>query len=120
MSGAFPTLVGIGATITRTTVYATKVQTSSSGMERRARFQATPVYKFNFKINSLNTARAGNELNTLVAFFESNSGMFDTFTFTDPVDGSVRTCRFDTDELDVSRIVNTLWESGIDIITVKT
>jgi hypothetical protein len=120
MAGTFPTLVGIDIAVKRTTVYATGLQTSSSGLERRARFQSTPVYRYNLRINSLNTARAGNELSTLVAFFESQAGRFDTFNFTDPVDGTVRSCRFDSDELDVTRIVSALWESGVDIISVKT
>lgn len=115
----FPTLIGVDVVVTRTTVYATKVQRSGSGMERRARLQSTPLYRFRFKINSLRTTRASNEVATLASFFERMAGQWDTFTFVDPVDGTSRTCRFEEDELDIEKIVATLFSSGVTFITVK-
>lgn len=116
----FPTFIGLDISVVRTTIYATKVQRSGSGMERRAKFQATPLYRFRLRINSLRTTRAGNEVTALASFFERMAGQFDTFSFTDTVDGTVRTCRFESDELDLEQIVALLFSTGITFITVKT
>jgi hypothetical protein len=108
---AFPTLAGVNMEVHRTPVYATKVLTSKSGKEQRAKFQATPFYRFDISISFLReTSGAGNEMQALLDFFLTVKGKWDTFTFTDPYDGTTRTCRLDQDEIDAGRIVNGVWE----------
>jgi hypothetical protein len=60
------------------------------------------------------------ELSTLVTFFETHKGKWDSFLFNDPVDGAQRRVRFAQDNLDLERIVNLVWAgNAIELISVK-
>jgi hypothetical protein len=139
VSGTFTvdTLPGLKMECTRTPVYATLIQTSSSGKEGRAVFQSTPRYKFSLAFEFLRSpARGGiytTEAQALVDFFDLQKGRFDTFTFYDPLlvetygrsgtagaGGSGRTCRFDSDEVKFQRFNTGFWQvAAVDLISVK-
>jgi hypothetical protein len=61
------------------------------------------------------------ELAALQTFFETQKGQWDTFNYTDPVDSTVRTCRFAMDSMDIERIVNLCWKgaSAVRLISTK-
>src|SRR4051794_32226937 len=107
--------------VVRTPVYATRVLTSKSGKEQRARFQSTPRYRFEVSIAFLReSSTLGNEMQALLDFFDAVKGKWDTFSFTDPYDGTSRTCRLDQDEINIGRIVNGVWQlPSLKIISVK-
>ena len=121
----FPTFKGIDVAVKRSEIYSTLIQAGATGKEQRASFQSTPRYQFELTFNFLrqtgySTNTVSDELATLQAFFESVLGQFGTFTFTDPVDSTVRTCRFAQDNDDLTRIGAKVWDGGvIKIITVK-
>jgi hypothetical protein len=126
MTATFPTLPGLDITVKRTEIFSTVVQTAASGKELRGSFQATPRFQFDLTFNALRQTgfsvnTAFDELSTLQAFFESMLGMSGTFNYTDPVDGTVRLCRFYQDSMDIERIVNLAWKgsSAMKLISVK-
>ena len=126
MSGTFPTLPGLDISVKRTDVYSTMVQAGGTGKEQRASVQATPRYRFELTFNffrqtNFSAQTTFDELASLVTFFETQKGRWDAFNFTDPVDGTVRTCRFDQDELDIQRIVQLCWKgvSAVKLISTK-
>ena len=122
---AFPTLKGLDIAVKRTEIYSTLVQAAASGKELRASFQSTPRYQFELTFNFLRQSgyssnTPSDELATLQAFFESMLGQWGTFTYTDPVDSTVRTCRFAQDTIDFTRIGNKVWDGGVvKLISVK-
>ena len=122
----FPdTLAGIDIAVVRAEVYATKVQTSTSGKELRASFQSTPRYTYELTINFLRQAgwrmnMVQDELQTVTNFFTLHLGGWDSFLFNDPVDGVQRRVRFNDDTLTLTKIVNLCWTGGtIKLISVK-
>ncbi len=121
MSGTFPsTLPGIGAALTRTPIFATKLQESRSGKELATAWWSLPKYRYTVHINFLRQAGAFVELATLSNFFEAQKGQYDTFQFTDPYTGTVQTCRFESDEMDFTRDEFGVWKADKVIFrTVK-
>ena len=122
----FPdTLMGIDIAVARSVIYATKIQTASSGKELRASFQSTPRYAYELTLNFLR--QSGFSVNTLLdeaaalsAFYVTHRGQWDSFLYNDPVDGVQRRVRFAQDNLDLKRIVNLCWDGGtIKLISVK-
>lgn len=126
MSGTFPTLPGLNIAIKRTEIYSTLVQPGATGKEQRASFQATPRFQFDLTFNFFRQAAFSaqtvfDELSSLQTFFETQKGQWDTFNFTDPVDSTVRTCRFAQDTMDIERIVYLCWKgaSAMKLISTK-
>ncbi len=126
MSGTFPTLPGLDIAVKRSEAYSTAVQVGSSGKEQRASFQATPRFSFELTFNffrqtAFSAQTTFDELASLQTFFETQKGRWDTFSFTDPVDSTVRTCRFDQDTLSIERIVALAWKgaAAVRLISVK-
>jgi hypothetical protein len=122
----FPdTLMGFDIKVTRKEIYSTIVQSAASGKELRAGLWSTPRYSYQLNLNfvrqsgfSVNTLV--DELSTLVTFFETHKGKWDSFLFNDPVDGAQRRVRFAQDNLDLERIVNLVWAgNAIELISVK-
>jgi hypothetical protein len=122
----FPdTLMGFDIKVTRKEIYSTIVQSAASGKELRAGLWSTPRYSYQLNLNfvrqsgfSVNTLV--DELITLVTFFETHKGKWDSFLYNDPVDGVQRRVRFDMDELTLERLFNLVWSGGsIDLISVK-
>ena len=82
----FPTMAGLDIAIKRTPVYATKVQTASSGKEMRASFQSTPRFRYSLPLNFLRQAvlnMDGDEAAQLLAFFGAHKGTWDSFWLPD-------------------------------------
>jgi len=125
MAGTFPTLKGLDIAVKRSEIYSTMVQVGSSGKEQRGSFQATPRFQFELTINFLrqtgySTNTVSDELATLQAFYEAQLGQMLTFSYTDPVDSTVRTCRFMEDVQGLTRIGGKVWDGGVvKLITVK-
>jgi hypothetical protein len=118
MAGTFPAFPGLDIRVLRSAVYATGIQTSSSGVEVRASFQSTPRYRYELAINFLRN-NVG-ELASLYSFIDTQRGSWDTFAFTDPVDGLTRSCRFDMDEIEFERVVDAIWGvKNLKLISVK-
>jgi hypothetical protein len=96
------------------------VQTSTSGRELRASWQSRPKYEFQITFEALITGKGGQaQPQALSAFYVRMRGAWDTFSFTDPLDGTVRTCRFLEDGLELERFTAYHWKtSGIKLIEV--
>jgi len=88
----FPNLAGLDISVKRAPVFATKIQTASSGKELRASFQAFPRYRYELRMNFLRQGGYYNtladEAGTLNAFFMKHRGSWDSFLFQDPYDPS--------------------------------
>ena len=126
MTATFPTLPGLDIAVKRTEIFATMVQPGASGKEQRASFWSTPRFQFDLTFNFFRQANFSaqttfDELATLQTFFESMLGQFNTFNFTDPVDGSTKLCRFAQDTMDIEQIVQKAWKgaSAMKLISVK-
>lgn len=129
MSGTYPILPGIKRSILRRTVFSTTVQRSVSLKEQRIAWANLPIYEFELSYDLLRqgTLRGHvySELSTLLNFFETQLGRYDTFNFTDDYDPSnvvVRQCRFDADQLDPQRLEQggIHWElKKVKLVTVK-
>jgi uncharacterized protein (TIGR02217 family) len=101
MAAVFPTLPGLGWSVHKRPFFATRVQTSASGQERRAAFWTYPIYRFDLTWNVLRDDRSvrsnvaptapADELRNLCAFFLARRGSFEPFWFTDPTDYRVTT-----------------------------
>jgi hypothetical protein len=82
----FPSFPGMDIAIKRTAIFATKVQTASSGKELRASFQSAPRYRYVLPLNFLRQAvlnAATDEVATLLAIFNAAKGRWDSFLLTD-------------------------------------
>lgn len=89
MSNAvFPDLPGLDIKTRKTPIWSTQIQTAVSGKELRASLFSYPLYKFGVSFEVLRSGALG-ELETVVGFFNSRKGRFDSFLFTDPEDNSV-------------------------------
>jgi hypothetical protein len=109
---------------TREPFFATKIQEARSGKELATAWWSLPKYRYTIQVGFLREA-AGRvysyaELSTLTSFFEAQKGSFDTFSFVDPKDGTVRTCRFEEDGMVFERDEFGIWVvKTIKLRTVK-
>jgi hypothetical protein len=125
-SNVFPDLPGLDIQVTRRSLWATPIQTATSGKEQRASLQATPRYEYAIKANVLRSEVAAptpyqalNELTVLLGFIDDHKGAWDSFLFNDPVDGVQRRVRFVEDSLSVTRVADKLWSADLTLISVK-
>ncbi|HZT87386.1 MAG TPA: DUF2460 domain-containing protein [Stellaceae bacterium] len=81
-SAVFPSLIGQGWSVKKTPNFATRVQRAVSGRELRVLDMPCPLWTFTLTFNYLPAA----DLDTLMGFFLSRQGAFDTFLFDDPTD----------------------------------
>lgn len=98
-TGVFPSLSGLGWSVTKTPTFQTRIQRAISGRELRALDYPYPLWQFTLTFEILrdeNDMRAApqlgagyNELRTLMGFFMLCQGAFGTFLFTDPTDSFV-------------------------------
>lgn len=113
MSNAFfPTLPGTKMEVKRRPRWKTTVHTSRSGREQRIGWWNTTLYEFELHIEVLRQGSpygSNVEAATLSDFYNARQGAFDTFFFTDPLDGTTRTVRFKEDQLEFERIVKGVW-----------
>lgn len=86
----FPmSLPGITIAFRRRPIYATKIQTASSGKELRAAFQIFPRYRYNLSFEFLRSDAVFTELQTLQGLFSRHLGQWDSFLIADPEDYTV-------------------------------
>ncbi len=124
-NSVFPTLPGLDVSVKRTPTFDTAVQQARSGKELRASWRANPRYVYKLKFNVLRSVAALQEVQTLVNFFETHRGRWDSFLFNDPYDSVQRRVRFDQDKLEAERIaMDTVtggghtWQVTVDLISV--
>jgi uncharacterized protein (TIGR02217 family) len=94
----FPSLPGLGWSVTKSPKFATRVQTALSGRELRVLDQPYPIWTWTLTYNFLrdkNDTHRGSgvgvgydELRTLGGFFLRQQGMFQTFLYNDQTDNS--------------------------------
>lgn len=93
MSNAvFPTFAGISWPVKRKAVFNTKVLTAKTGREFRSSFTSYPTYTVDLSFEYLSLA----DWKTLLGFFNSRRGRFDSFLFEDANDKSVTAQSFGT------------------------
>ena len=125
MSGTWPTIPGMTMEIIRTVEWSTTIKRSASGRETRIQWWPAPLYNYQITIEFLRQGTvnphhaAYSEAQTLVGFFNTNMGAWDTFTFTDPLDGIQRTVRFSEDTLAITRRFSNIWDIVDTPITLQ-
>jgi uncharacterized protein (TIGR02217 family) len=90
----FPALPGLKWGNTKTPVWDTKTQSSASGKEARAQFQAFPRWKIGLAYEFLRERPGFTELQSIVGFFNSRKGSFENFLYDDPNDRAVSNLTF--------------------------
>lgn len=92
----FPTLAGSEIEIDRSPIYDTTVQRESSGRELRIARQSAARYRYRVRYDFLRQDSGGDEFGTLMTFYATHRGSWDSFLFTDPKDSAVTTASFGT------------------------
>jgi uncharacterized protein (TIGR02217 family) len=98
MTAIFPTLPGLGWSVTKTPRFATRIQRAVSGREARALDQPNPIWTWTLTYSMLrdqNDTRGSSgpgvghdELRTLMGFFLQQQGAFLPFLFDDSTDNT--------------------------------
>jgi uncharacterized protein (TIGR02217 family) len=96
MTAIFPTLPGLGWSVSKTPRFSTRTQRAVSGRELRVLDQPNPIWTWTLTYSMLrdkNDIRASNgpgvgydELRTLMGFFLQQQGAFAPFLYDDPAD----------------------------------
>lgn len=95
------------------------IATSKTGKETRACYQLTGRYRWTIGLTRLSQDLNGDEVSTLCTFIAARRGRYDPFTFTCPLDGTTRSVRFDTPQIELERIVNRKWQAAtITLVSV--
>src|SRR5690242_7312114 len=99
MTAIFPTLPGLGWSVTKTPRFTGRIQSAISGRELRVLDQTNPIWTWTLTYSLLRDkwdARAAtgpgigyDELRTLAGFFLQQQGTFRPFLFDDPTDNTV-------------------------------
>ncbi|HWD60112.1 MAG TPA: DUF2460 domain-containing protein [Stellaceae bacterium] len=97
MTATFPTLPGLGWSVSKAPRFATRVQRAVSGRELRVLDQPNPIWTWTLSYSMLRDANdtrgasgpgvGYDELRTLMGFFLQQQGAFLPFLFDDPTDG---------------------------------
>jgi phage-related protein len=99
-----------------TPVFVTNVTPiDAGGLGIRGQKVQTPTYKISFR--SVHFTKA--EADAVTTFFESKKGQRVAFTWTNPDDSVVYTCRFASDTIPRSLVGYGRWEFNIEMIGVK-
>jgi uncharacterized protein (TIGR02217 family) len=86
----FPTtLKGLKWDQAKTPIFSTRIQKSTSGRSLRAALYQYPIYQYDLSYEVLRDTVALNELQTLMGFYLSRQGAFDSFLYIDPSDNKV-------------------------------
>lgn len=97
MSNAvFPSLAGLGWSVTKTPIFHTSIQRTVNGKELRTAFMPYPLWKFGLTYEVLRADLVNAELQNLMGFFLARQGSYDSFLFTDATDNSVGNQQFGT------------------------
>src|SRR5207249_4862229 len=95
MTAIFPSLPGLGWSVTKSPRFATRIQRAVNGREWRALDQPNPIWSWTLTYPLLRDkwdSRSGglgtgyDELRTLAGFFLQQQGAFQPFLFDDPTD----------------------------------
>jgi hypothetical protein len=93
-NSVFPTLPGLGFSVTKKPQFITKIQKSVNGRELRAKFSDSPLWTISLTFEFLRDNVSLNELKTLGGFFFSRYGSWDSFLFADPDDSAASNMQF--------------------------
>lgn len=74
---------------TKTPIFSTRIQQSTSGKQLRAAFFEYPLYQYDLSYEVLRDDSLHNELQTLMGFYLQRQGAFDSFLYVDPSDNTV-------------------------------
>ncbi len=85
----YPTLPGLTWSVTKSPIWKTRTQTSVRGREVRIKDQIYPRWKFQLVYSFLRGMPGFIEIQTMLSFFQSVAGSWDTFLFDDPTDDFV-------------------------------
>lgn len=85
----FPTLPGLKWGVTKTPIWSTQVQKSTSGRELRAGYYSYPLWKFSLSFEVLRNKQGLAELEKLAGFFNARRGSLESFLYEDPTDNTV-------------------------------
>lgn len=89
-NSVFPTLTGLGWSVTKRPQWSSRVQRSTGGMEMRAQYYSLPWWRWTLLFNVLqNTAQMAGDFATLAGFFNARQGMYDSFLYSDPTDNLI-------------------------------
>src|SRR3990167_2437360 len=80
--------------------YNTLITDFESGKEQRRKKWANPKRRFLLRYRNIGQT----EYNSIISFFDSQSGAFDTFSWTNPMDSVAYTVRFLEDTLKVEEL----------------
>ena len=99
MTAIFPTLPGLGWSVTKAPRFATRIQRAVSGRELRVLDQPYPIWTWTLTYTLLRDSRdvrgvgglgvGYDELRTLAGFFLQQQGALTSFLFADPTDDSI-------------------------------
>ena len=92
----FPSLDGSLIDVQREALYQTTVQTEYGGRELRVNTQTAARYRYRISYDFLRQDSGGNEAQTLLSFFATHRGSWDSFFFTDPYSNTVTAQSFGT------------------------
>lgn len=95
-ASVYPTLPGVRIEITRTALWNTLRRQTTSGRTYTGSFMVYPNYRFTLAYDLLRKSATKTEYQTLMAFFNTMKGGYDSFLFTDPDDYSVTADTFGT------------------------
>lgn len=84
-----PTLIGKGFDLVRTPMWTTSVEQNVTGKEVRISYETYPRYQWDVIYNVLRSDSTNAELQSLLGFYNSRSGRYDSFLYTDSDDNSV-------------------------------
>jgi len=82
----FPTLPGLGFSVTKKPQFITKIQKSVNGRELRAKYSTSPLWNYSLSFEFLRDTVWQSELDSLAGFFLQRFGSWDSFLFQDPDD----------------------------------
>lgn len=86
----FPVLKGLEWNRTKVPMWSTMIQTSISGVEKRASLWSYPRWKFGLSYEFLDDDGTGaGDLQQIIGFFNARRGAFDDFLYEDPTDNHV-------------------------------
>lgn len=92
----FPTLAGLSWGIVKRPRWNTRVQSSISFVETRIRFASLPQWRWSLPFQFLRQNATDAEFQALADFYNSRSGQWDSFLYSDPTDNTVTDMNFGT------------------------
>lgn len=85
-NSVFPTLPGLAWSVVKRPNWSNKIQRSVSGKSFRAARFVYPIWHFTLSFDVLRGDGVNHELQTLIGFYNSMNGTFDSFLYLDPTD----------------------------------